>query len=189
MIIKKKKLQKRGALLKFIDQQINSTEYEVLGCFICRLCGSNYNYVTKRSGDHGIDFVSIIPAHCKYHLFPNLNKQIKIIGQSKKWNYPVKRGHIELLNSSIDRIKQRSIYVIEKFPDWVFNEIASIIGVVIGHNGFQSGAIDYANDLGITLADSRDLAEIISLKFPLEISVDNIILDVNKNIQTLLGRI
>jgi hypothetical protein len=173
--------------MHFIEKSINDREYEAIGCYISHICRSSHNFLTSKSDDYGIDFLSIISGFGSYHLFPNCCKQIKIIGQSKKWNTRVTINTIDLLTECINRIKYRNTTLINKLPSWIYTENGSIIGLVISHKGFQSGAIDRAKDFGITLADTRDVAEIISLNFPLSYSIKEITEDIKSYVSNKIS--
>jgi hypothetical protein len=47
-----------------------------------------------------------------------------------------------------------------QIPTWFHSAKGPIIGLIISHSGFQSGAEDTAKNHGILTADTMDLAEI-----------------------------
>jgi hypothetical protein len=181
----KKKIEKRHILLKYISEELTNREYEALGCYLCYICDSSKVFLTNSSDEHGIDFVAIIPAYSKLHIFPNSNKQLKIVGQCKKWGSPAKRDHVDLLRRSIQKIQDTSIHIKKFIPNWFFQEKGNIIGVLVSNSGAQSGAIQSSIDYGYTIANSKDIAQAIVLSSPLELTSGEII----ENMMTYINKI
>ena len=187
-IILKNKLKRRFEIKKFIDE-LSWREYESVGCYISQLCGANNNYIhlTPSGNERGIDFLSIIPAYGKFHLFPNHYKRIKLIGQSKKWDSSTPRERVSLMNDSIENIRRKNSDVLELIPDWFLTENGSYQGIIFSHSGYQSGALDLAREYGIITADSFDLTEIISLKYDLTYDIDKITKELENGIKTFMN--
>ncbi|MCP4345202.1 MAG: hypothetical protein GY795_06710 [Desulfobacterales bacterium] len=93
---KKLRLKYRGSILNYIDNNINNREYEAIGCIISQIAGASHYYLTPSGNEFGIDFVATLPGYGKTHLFPNSYKQIRLVGQSKKWNRRVNRDKVDL---------------------------------------------------------------------------------------------
>lgn len=160
--LKKSKLALRGQVLDEIDT-LSSRDYEALGCLVCKVAGTNKWFLTPSGNDWGIDFVALVPAFGKAHIFPSLKNEIRVVGQSKKWTSPVPREKIDLLAKTVERIRSRSSRILPSLPDWFVSAEGPLVGCMIGHTGLQGGAWDIARDEGIIGADSRDVAEMICL--------------------------
>lgn len=160
----KLRLAYRGVIANYLDG-MSSREYEALGCVVSQISGAQHCHLTPPGNEYGIDFVAILPAYGNGHLFPHTSKQIRIIGQSKKWNSPVKRSDVDLLCTTLNLVRTKGQRVLEKLilPSWFISAQGPIIGCMVSHSGAQSGAIDIANDHGVIMADSRDITQIITL--------------------------
>ena len=161
----KSRLAYRGKILDHLDSDDNISfrDYEALGCVVSILAGALRWHLTPQGNELGIDFISVLPAFGKGHLFPNSQKKIKIVGQSKKWTSKVPWDKIDSLANRLDDIRRRSQRVLEKLPPWFLSEKGTLVGLMLAHSGVQAGGHDFANDHGIIIADSRDLAEILVL--------------------------
>lgn len=160
--MKKAKLALRGQVLDEIDN-LNSRDYEALGCLVCKEAGASKWFLTPPGNDKGIDFLALVPAVGSAHIFPSLSNEIRIVGQSKKWTSSVPREKIDLLATTVEGIRRRSERIIPTLPSWFVSSEGPLVGCMIGHTGLQGGAWDIARDEGIIAADSRDVAEIICL--------------------------
>lgn len=162
---KKLRLACRGEILNYIDDKDKTSDraYEAMGCVICQLGGASQWHLTPPGNEFGIDFLAILPSFGKSHLFPNAYKQIRIVGQSKKWSSRVKRDQVDLLANTLDNIRRRNQRIFETLPPWFVSAKGPIVGCMVAHSGTQSGGHDIANDHGIIMADSRDIAEIVAL--------------------------
>lgn len=163
---KKLRLACRGEILNYIDEdEVSSRAYEALGCVICQLAGASRWHLTPPGNEFGIDFLAVLPSFGKTHLFPHAHKQIRIVGQSKKWSSRIKRDEVRLLADTLDDIRKRNQRIFEStiLPPWFVSAKGLLVGCMIAHSGTQSGGHDIANDRGIIMADSRDIAEIAAL--------------------------
>jgi hypothetical protein len=165
VVDKKQRLACRGEILDFIDSKknVNARAYEAIGCVIARLAGATQWHLTPSSNDFGIDFLALLPAFSSGHLFPHVNKHVRIVGQSKKWSDPIERDQVDLLANRMEDIRRRNSRVVEALPLWFITAQSPLVGCMLAHSGARSGAHDIANDHGIIMADSRDVAEMIVL--------------------------
>jgi hypothetical protein len=188
--LKKARLAFKGEILDEIDT-LNSREYEALGCLVCELSGATKWHLTPPGNDKGIDFLAVVPAFGKAHVFPSIKNEIRIVGQSKKWDTAVRRDKLEYLaDTTVDGFRKKSQTIISKLPNlpaWFLTSDAPLVGCMIGHSGLQSGAWEACRDRGVIGADSRDVAEILcmSRSFPVSRNFD----DVRKWLRTNLQRI
>jgi ferredoxin-like protein FixX len=163
---KKLRLACRGRILDYLDEdEVSSRAYEALGCVICKLAGASQWHLTPPGNEFGIDFLALLPSFGKSHLFPHADKQIRIVGQSKKWSSRIERDVVRLLADTLDDIRKRNQRILEStiLPPWFVSAKGPLVGCMMAHSGAQSGGHDIANDHGIIMADSRDIAEIATL--------------------------
>lgn len=161
---RKVRLAHRGAVLDTIDA-LNDRQYEALGCLLMKIGGASKWHLTPPGNEFGIDFLALVPAFGSGHLLPHTQKQLRVVGQAKKWNFRVKRDHVDLLTGTLERIRGRHLPLFESgvLPPWFVSADGLLVGVMLAHLGTQSGGHDVAADRGIILADSRDAAELIAL--------------------------
>jgi hypothetical protein len=160
---KKIRLTHRGRILDHLDS-VTSRDYEAIGCVVCMLSGATKWHLTDLGNEYGIDFLALLPAYGKHHLFPHACKQVRIVGQSKKWGDPIKRDQVGLLADTLNNIRYKNKDIHEKvLPHWFISAKGLLVGCMIAHSGSQSGGYERAHDHGIIMADSRDIAEIIAL--------------------------
>jgi hypothetical protein len=154
------RLRHRPAFLKMIDK-LNDREYEALGCVISQLGGATEISLTPGGGDGGVDFLARVqtPGHC--HLFGGGVHPSRVIGQCKKYNSAISVEKVDAFVTAMQKIKFRSPRKDEsQIPNWFHSAKGPIIGLIISHSGFQSGAEELAKNQGILTADTMDLAEI-----------------------------
>jgi hypothetical protein len=159
LIKQKSRLACRGELLKNFDNKfITPREYEIVSAYLCKLAGASNAYVTKFSGDAGIDFLALIPASTKSYLFPSTSRYVRIVGQAKYWDSPIQRSAIQQLDDTLQDIRHGNYKMMNALPDWFFSE-GPIIGCFLSHSHAQSGAIAEAKQRGIIIGDTRDIVE------------------------------
>jgi hypothetical protein len=154
------RLRHRPAFLKMIDG-LSDREYEALGCIVSQLGGATETSLTPGGGDGGVDFFAHVqnPSHC--HLFGGGVHPLRIIGQCKKYNSAIPVEKVDAFITAMQKIKFRTPRKDEsQIPTWFHSAKGPIIGLIISHSGFQSGAEDTAKNHGILTADTMDLAEI-----------------------------
>lgn len=163
-------LKSRPSILKAIDS-LDDREYEALACLCCKILGANNIYLTPPGNEGGIDFIATIGFSRNSHYFFGINGPLRIIGQSKKYSSKVQVNAIKEFITTIDQIKNRNPTVEKHIPSWFRLSKGPIIGWIISHNGFQSGAESTSKDYGIIQSDSKDISEIIALSrkhYPLD---------------------
>lgn len=154
-------LASRPCILSQIDT-LSARDYEALSCVVCRALGANGVKLTSAGNEGGVDFYATIkfPAHS--HLSFGAWGPIRIIGQCKMYQSPVSVEKVKAFVETIEGVKKDYAGHYSEAPSWFKSARGPIVGWVIGHSGFQSGAKNWAKDHGIVWADSRDLAEILS---------------------------
>jgi hypothetical protein len=155
-------LRARPALLTAIDV-LTDREYEALGCLVSRLLGAQRDYLTPPGDEGGIDFLATVQFYSASHLFSGIGKEIRIVGQSKKYMSKVPVSAVDQFIQTVQNVRYRSARVDRVIPPWFHASSGPIVGWMVAHSGFQTGAQDEAKKHGIILADSRDLAEIVAL--------------------------
>ena len=155
-------LLSRPLVLEKIDL-LNSREYEATGSAACQFMGATEVELTPASNDGGIDFLSSLDVRGRsYSLFRRFGNA-RIVGQSKKYNQKVEISKIREFSSTLDDVRRNNQRIAKLLPAWFRSNHSPIIGWVIAHKGFQSGAIEIARDHGILLSDSTDVAEIVAV--------------------------
>jgi hypothetical protein len=149
----------RPQVLRKIDS-FSDREYETLGCIVAGFAGADRVHLTTRGSDHGVDFFASIRQPGRTHLFAGLGTPMRIIGQAKKYNESVGIDTMREFVHVIQTVCQQSIQVEADVPSWFRSSRGPVVGWVLGHSGFQSGAEQIARNYGIICSDSLDLAEV-----------------------------
>src|SRR5208282_1021981 len=156
------RLRSRHVVLSTIDQ-LTDRQYEALGCVASRIAGSVHRLLTPKLGDKGVDFYASIIAPGRCHVFSGSVHPLRVVGQSKKYTYRVGGDKVMQFAKTLDNVRHASTEIIDTVPAWFRNATGPIVGWMIGHSGFQSGARETAKNQGIILSDSLDLAELVAL--------------------------
>jgi hypothetical protein len=157
------RLRHRPAMLGMIDA-LSDREYEALGCLVSQLAGAVNVYLGPGGNEGGIDFFAVIPPFGRCHLFSGGIHPLRIVGQCKQYKDRVPVGVMKEFLQTLANVKHRGESAIEAIvPPWFHAVRGPIVGLVIGHSGFQSGADTTARNHGVLLADSYDVAEILAL--------------------------
>jgi hypothetical protein len=88
------------------------------------------------------------------------------------------------LIETIEEVKNQNPSVEHLVPPWFRTASGPVIGWLIAHNGAQSGALTKAQNHGIIISDSIDLAEIAAMSRILDIN-----LTVNERVDRLRERV
>jgi predicted helicase len=140
---------------------LDDREYEALGCVVSQLGGASETFLNPGRNDAGIDFFARIPSPSHCHLFGGGIHPLRIVAQCKKYKTAVQGDKVDAFITTIQKVKHRGETKIEaRIPIWFHEARGPIVGLIISHMGFQSGARDTAKNHGIITADSMDLAEI-----------------------------
>lgn len=158
------RLKSRPAIIREIDN-LSDRRYEMLACILCRLLGAKPSNIrlTPPGNEGGIDFIATINFPPKSHYFIGNKGPIRIIGQCKKYSTAIQNEKIKQFITTLNQVKHRSHLIEQHIPSWFRASQGPILGWVISHNGFQSGADTLAKDFGIILSDTREVGEMISL--------------------------
>ncbi|MFV9482252.1 restriction endonuclease [Christiangramia sp. ASW11-125] len=151
----------RPNILEKIDE-LDSREYEALACQTVKLLGSKRFVLTPPGNEAGIDFIATINFGSDAHFLFGSNGPIRIIGQCKKYTSESQVNSIKEFNQTLLDVYSLTDKVKEFIPHWFRSSRGPIIGWMIAHSGFQSGAYDRAKNYGIICSDSKDIAELIS---------------------------
>lgn len=152
----------RPHLLRQIDQ-LTDREYEALACIACDALGAARHHLTPPGNEGGIDFVASLRMTSRSHLFAAPGREIRIVGQCKKYATPVAVDRLDQFIETMHNVRYRSERVRPHLPAWFESGRGPIVGWIISHSGYQSGAADEAQKHGIILSDSLDIAEVLAL--------------------------
>jgi Restriction endonuclease len=156
------RLMSRPAIIGEIDT-LDWRQFEALGCTIVQLCGANQFHLTPPGNECGIDFFATITVNGNSHIFSGATSPIRIIGQSKKYESRVDEDRIKVFNETICDLQKRAPKITKLVPAWFQAARGPIVGWMVAHKGFKSGARTRAHSHGILLSDTIDLAEIAAL--------------------------
>lgn len=152
----------RPFVLRQIDA-MTDREYEALACVSCEAIGSGRTLLTPPGNEGGIDFFATLSISTRTHVLSAAGAEIRIVGQCKKYGSPVAVDKLEQFITTMQNVRHRSERVRRHIPAWFDQARGPIIGWVMAHSGFQTGAADEAKNHGIILSDSLDLAELVCL--------------------------
>lgn len=152
----------RAKLLRAIDA-LTDREYEALACVACSAIGSKSNVLTRRGNEGGIDFFASISVSSGAHIFAAPGAELRIVGQCKKYSSQATVGQMDQFIQTLQNVRHRSSRVSAHIPAWFGDSRGPIVGWMISHAGFQTGASDQAKNHGIVTSDSLDVAEVLSL--------------------------
>lgn len=157
----------RSAVLRSIDS-LGDRGYEALACVVSGCAGAEKVHLTPPGNEGGIDFFAIINSPGRCHVFSHSRSPIRVIGQCKKYSSPVSVDKVREFVHTISSVCQQSALVEKHVPPWFRGASGPVVGWIVGHSGFQAGAITLAKNYGILLSDSLDMAEICvqSRRFP-----------------------
>ncbi len=183
------RLRQRPALLKMIDE-LTDREFEALACVAMRFAGATETTLTPKGNEGGVDFFALIPFHSSCHLFSGGTHPVRVVGQSKKYTSSVQAGKFKEFLKTMDEVKHGGEPKTEAvIPAWFRSKRGPLVGLMIAHSGFQSGAETRARRHGVLTADSLDLAETIALSttLPLYLTADERVAECRSRIAQLLS--
>jgi hypothetical protein len=157
------RLRHRPAMLSMIDT-LDDREYEALACVSLSLVGASETLLTPPGNEGGVDFFALLPSPGRCHLFSGGHHPLRIVGQSKKYTNAMGAGEFKEFLTTMEEVKHGGQPKTEKVvPAWFRAVYGPIVGLVIAHSGFQSGAATRARQHGVLTAESLDIAEIVAL--------------------------
>jgi hypothetical protein len=154
---------------------LTGREYEALACVAMKVVGASEITLTPFGTEGGIDFFALVRSPARCHLFAGSTNPIRIVGQSKKYTRQVGVDKMKEFLATMDEVKHRGEPKTERVvPPWFHATRGPIVGCMIAHRGFQSGATSRARNHGIITADSLDIAEMLALSrgIPDELDAD-----------------
>lgn len=152
----------RPFVLRQIDA-MTDREYEALACVACSAIGSLRTHLTQQGNEGNIDFFATLSVKTRTHVLSAVGTEIRIVGQCKKYGSPVSVDKLEQFITTMQNVRHRSERVRRHIPAWFDESRGPILGWIMAHSGFQTGAADEAKNHGIVLSDTLDLAELICL--------------------------
>lgn len=152
----------RPHVLRQIDA-MTDREFEALACVVCSAIGSPMTHLTPPGNEGGIDFFATLSIQTQTHVLSAPGTEIRIVGQCKKYASPVAVDKLEQFITTMQNVRHRSERVRRHIPAWFEDSRGPIIGWIMSHSGFQTGAADEAKNHGIVLSDTLDLAELVCL--------------------------
>ena len=161
----KRRLALRGAILSTLER-LNWREYEALGCLVMRLARAARIKLTEPGNDGGVDWFALVPCKHKCHLLPSPSRHLRIVGQSKKYNHSLNEERVRSFFHILNDLRTMSGSIKDHVPSWFWSSEGPIVGMMVAHSGFDSGAIAHCRREGVIAADSWDIAETLSLMLP-----------------------
>lgn len=156
------RLRSRPNMIETIDH-LDWREYEALGCAIAELCGAGDVQLTSPGNECGIDFFAVIHVCGNNHIFSGSDTSLRVVGQSKKYENPVEVEKVKSFYDVLTDIHKKEPKVTSLVPAWFQEAGGPVVGWMVAHSGFQSGARTRARNHGILVSDTVDLAEIAAL--------------------------
>jgi hypothetical protein len=152
----------RPHVLRQLDA-LSDRQYEAMACVACEVIGARFQVLTPPGNEGGIDFLATITIKDSCHIFSAVGAELRIVGQCKKYQTPVAVDRVEQFLQTMSNVRHRTDRVRKHLPVWFEEAGGPIIGWIIGHSGFQTGAADEAKKHGVVLSDSIDMTELFSL--------------------------
>lgn len=152
----------RPYILRQLDA-LSDRQYEAMACVACQVIGARFQILTPPGNEGGIDFLATISVKGSCHVFSAVGAELRIVGQCKKYQTPVAVDRVEQFLQTMNNVRHRSERVRKHLPVWFEEAGGPIVGWIIGHSGFQTGAADEAKKHGLILSDSIDMTELFSL--------------------------
>ena len=154
----------RPTILRMIDG-LSDRQYEAMSCVLLEALGATNVNLTPFGSDGGVDGFGLISRPCSSHLFGSAHHPIRVVAQAKKYKTSMQADKMKEFLQTLNEVKHGGQPKTDAIiPSWFKGARGPIIGIVLSHRGFQSGADSRARSHGILTADSVDLAEVIALK-------------------------
>lgn len=156
--------QARPAILRTIDA-LSDREYEAMACVLLEALGATRVNLTRRGTDGGIDAFGLIGHSRASHLLGSVQHPLRIVVQAKMYQSKLGPDAMKVFLQTLHELKEGGQPKTNAIvPGWFKEARGPIIGMVLSHRGFQSGADSRARSQGIVTADSMDVAEVIALR-------------------------
>jgi len=155
-------LRARPYILQEIDK-FTSRQYEALAVYLCILLGADKYLLTPPGNEGGVDFYASVRFSDSAHYIFGIKGPVRIIGQSKKYSNKVEDSKVKEFLFTLEAVKTQSAAIMRKVPPWFYASQGHVLGWIVAHKGFQSGAVDRSKNHGVLLADSREVAQVLAL--------------------------
>ena len=151
----------RPNILRQLDS-FTDRQYEAMACVACKVIGARFQVLTPPGNEGGIDFIATLPNKSSCHVFSAVGSELRVIGQCKKYQTSVAVDRVDQFIQTMHNVRYRSERIRKHLPAWFEEARGPIIGWIVAHTGYQTGAADEAKRHGIVLSDSLDMAELFS---------------------------
>jgi Restriction endonuclease len=159
--------QNRPAVLRMI-YDLTDREYEAMSCVLLEALGATRVNLTRKGTEGGIDAFGLIEHARASHLLGSMHHPIRVVVQSKMWSNPIGPDAMKVFLQTLHEVREGGQPQTNAIvPSWFKEARGAMIGLVVSHKGFQSGADSRARSQGILIADSLDVAEVIALSLNL----------------------
>src|SRR5207247_8381220 len=92
----------------------------------------------------GSDLFGLLAVYRSTHDFSGTSSPILIVGQSKKYWSPVSVDKVKEFALTLEQVRHRSPQVPIPLPTWFVLSRGPVVGWMLAHSGFQTGAADFA---------------------------------------------
>lgn len=151
----------RPNILRQLDS-LTDRQYEAMACVACNIVGARFQVLTPPGNEGGIDFIATLPMNSSCHIFATEGSELRIIGQCKKYQTPVAVDRVEQFLQTMSNVRHRSERVRKHLPAWFEEARGPIVGWMVAHTGYQTGAADEAKRHGVILSDTLDMVELFT---------------------------
>ncbi len=158
------RVQDRPAILRMI-YDLTDREYEAMSCVLLEALGATRVNVTRKGTEGGIDAFGLIEHARASHLLGSIHHPLRVVVQSKMWSNPIGPDAMKVFLQTLHEVREGGQPQTNAIvPSWFKEARGAMIGLIVSHKGFQSGADSRARSQGILIADSIDVAEVIALR-------------------------
>jgi hypothetical protein len=158
------RVQDRPAILRMI-YDLSDREYEAMSCVLLEALGATRVNLTRKGTEGGVDAFGLIEHARASHLLGSIHHPLRVVVQSKMWRNPIGPDAMKVFLQTLHEVKEGGQPKTNAIvPSWFREARGAMIGLVVSHKGFQSGADSRARSQGILVADSIDVAEVIAVR-------------------------
>jgi len=156
------RIRARPSFLRMIDT-LTDREYEALSCILLEALGCIHVQLTRRGSEGGIDAFGLMVKANTSHLIASNRQPIRIVVQAKKYRRPMPADKMKEFLQTLNEVRHGGQTKTEAVtPPWFREARGPMIGLVLSHSGYQSGAESRGRSHGVLMADSVDAAEILA---------------------------